>query len=90
MPVLVDSSFLYELYDRSAPNHASAQTVAARLHGVLWVPDVVLTEVAFLARRMGGVPAVAGFIQALEQSSIQRVVLADEDLHTARAIMLNG
>jgi predicted nucleic acid-binding protein len=85
--LLVDSSFLYELFNQSAPYHAAAQLVASKLHQPLMIPEVILTEVAFLFRRAGGVPAVVRFLDALLISQPQIESITYEDLARARQIM---
>jgi predicted nucleic acid-binding protein len=45
--ILVDSGFLYALYDRDDENSAEASAVAELYRGQFVIPYVVLTEVAY-------------------------------------------
>ena len=85
--VLVDSSFLYELFAQTAPYHAAAQLVANKLQQAFVIPEVVLTEVAFLFRRAGGVPAVVGFLDVLLANEAPIETVTRTDLARAGQIM---
>ncbi len=54
--MLVDSSFLYELYDQSAPNHDIVRLFVNFSPAQMLVPEVILTETAFLFQRGGCQP----------------------------------
>jgi predicted nucleic acid-binding protein len=86
--VLVDSSFLYVLYNRNDPKHQAAQQVARVSAQVFVIPDVVLTEVAFLFRRAGGVMAVARFLDTLVRTNPQLEPVTAADLERARTVMM--
>jgi predicted nucleic acid-binding protein len=47
--ILVDSGFLYALYDRNDPDHEEAAAVADLYSGQFIIPYVVLTEAAYLS-----------------------------------------
>jgi len=85
--VLVDSSFLYTLYDRSAPNNDLASAVAELYSGQFVIPYVVLTETAYLFRRAGEAPAVVRFLDALVAGNYQYEIVSPADLTRARDIM---
>lgn len=59
--ILIDSSFLYALYNPADGNYQKSQQFSSQFQGLVIVPDVILTEVAFLFRRAGGFQAVATF-----------------------------
>jgi predicted nucleic acid-binding protein len=67
--ILVDSGFLYELYDQNAPRHTVAQDTVSSYGLPLLIPYVVLTETAFLFRRAGGTEAVRKFLLALADAT---------------------
>lgn len=57
-------------------------------NGQFIVPYVVLTESAFLFNRMGGIPAVAAFLNALIKGNYVYEAVLPEDLIRVREIML--
>lgn len=77
--LLVDSSFLYALYDQSDNNHAAAQRFAATNRDPYIIADVVLTEVTYLLKRSGGSSFVIRFLNTLVNARIapQPIILAD-------------
>ena len=85
--VLIDSSFLYALYQKDDRQHQSALAVTSIPAVQFIIPIVVLPETAFLFNRNGGLPAVTGFLDALILSNplLQDVTIAD--LSRAREIM---
>jgi predicted nucleic acid-binding protein len=52
--ILVDSSYLFAFFDTKNSKHVDAVSVADLYSGQFVVPDVVLTEVAYLFNREGG------------------------------------
>lgn len=85
--ILIDSSFLRVLYDKNDPKHPVAREAANLRGAVPIVPDVVLTEVAYLFRRDGGVPAVIRFIDTLHAAHPRLEAVSYNDLSRAREIM---
>jgi len=83
---LVDSSFLYALFDHSDKNH-EAVINSIRPEDALFIPEVTLTEVAFLFRRSGGVSAAADFLDNLMEADPLIVGLQRQDFTRAAAIM---
>jgi predicted nucleic acid-binding protein len=63
--VLVDSRFLRVLYDPKERQYKAALEAAELRDLDLIVPDVVLTETAYLFMRDGGVLAVIRFLDTL-------------------------
>jgi uncharacterized protein len=87
--ILVDSSFLYALYDYRNKDYGDAIAVADLYQQSFIIPYIVLTEVAYLFRRKGGIPAVATFLDALLQGDYRYEVVAPQDIGRAREIMLH-
>ncbi len=87
-PVLVDSSFLYALYDEDDRGYQAAVHWTYHANPTFIIPDVVLTEVAFLFRRAGGTLGVVKFLEALHnaESNLEPIIRAD--LKQARNIMI--
>ncbi len=85
--ILVDSSFLYALYDRSARDNEIVSAIGDLYSGQFVIPYVTLTEVAFLFRRAGEAHAVARFLNALVKGNYQYEGLSPDDLRRAAAIM---
>lgn len=86
--LLVDSGFLYALYDRGDKNNEAVSAVAELYAGELIVPYVVLTETAFLFRRAGEVPSVVRFLKALVKGHYQYEIVSPNDLTRAGNIMV--
>lgn len=84
---LADSSFLFVLFDKSSERHPLASQIVGITLVSLVVPDVVLTEVAFLFNRKGGVPAVVGFLDSLTATRVQHEPMTPQLLRRAREIM---
>ena len=85
--VLVDSSFLYVLYNPQEPKHSPSFSFveASSFHWI--IPDVVLTEVAYLFKRFGGERAVVTFLEILEKSRPHLEPVAIADLSRTREII---
>jgi predicted nucleic acid-binding protein len=87
--ILVDSSFLYALFQKDDKHHRQAKEFAAGSRLPALVPDVVLPEVTFLLVRDGGVHAAAAFLEGFKAASLKLECLTIEDISRAREIMLN-
>lgn len=61
---LIDSRFLYAIFNSKDHNHASAVDFLSKNQFTLSVPDVVLPEVAYLFIRDVGYDAVGKFLTA--------------------------
>lgn len=85
--ILVDSSFLYALYDRADQKNEEASAVAELFNGQFVIPYVVLTETAYLFRRAGEAPAVVRFLDALIKGNYQYEIVSPADLNRVREIM---
>ena len=85
--LLIDSSYLYALFDESNERFDDAVLVADLYQGQFIVPYVILPEVAFLFNRAGGVPAVLAFLDRLAMMQPQFEAVLPPDLIRAREIM---
>ncbi|MBZ0308859.1 MAG: PIN domain-containing protein [Anaerolineae bacterium] len=85
--VLVDSNFLYSLYNPDEKNHQNSQAVAAQKDVIAVIPEIILAEVTFLFYRHGGVPAVALFLQKFAKAANQPISLTLEDIYRAGEIV---
>jgi uncharacterized protein len=86
--ILVDSSFLYALQDRSDKyNKAAVQFVTQHPFTPL-VPDVALTEVAQMVKKFLGERAVLLFLDAISgESPLELEGISKGDIQRARSIM---
>lgn len=89
MPILglMDSGFLYALYDAADRHHAVVVAVR-RTQGLRTiVPDIVLVEAAFLARRSRGIPGVLRLLDSFQQAVFPLEMMTRQDLQRVREIM---
>lgn len=86
--ILVDSSFLIALYDKSADEHAEVNEVAKFYRAHFLVPQVVLTEVVYLIKREAGMRGAVQFLDEFggSQPNLQEITVSD--LRRVREIML--
>ncbi|MBZ0304769.1 MAG: PIN domain-containing protein [Anaerolineae bacterium] len=85
--ILIDSGFLYELYNKEAAYHEAAREFIRLDKGTRLIPQVILSEVTFLFGRSGGERAVIVFLETLEAARPPLVSVTLEDLKRARQIM---
>jgi uncharacterized protein len=85
--VLIDSSFLYVLYNGSEPDYQKVINFLKRESITPIIPDIILPEVTFLFNRFGGEPAVIAFLTSLERRQPHLEPLTQSDLRRAREIM---
>lgn len=85
--VLVDSGFLYALFTKSDPDHAAARTLVQTLQAEFIVPQVVVTEAAWLFNRAGGMTLVASFVDILSASEMPLEPITYDDLRRAGEVM---
>ncbi|SRR5258708_6546203 len=85
--ILLDTSFVVALNNPKDKNHTVARDFFAGQRNVYLLPEVVLTEAAFLLGKAGGLPASLRFLDRLVAASavLQSVTLTD--LKRARDIM---
>ncbi len=84
--VLVDSSFLYALFDEDDNKHAAAYLFSQADSSLAVVPDIVLVEVMLLVDRAGGVPAAVRFLDFFSAAPFQLEPIIPGDLKRVREI----
>ena len=84
--ILVDSSFLYALFDHDDAKHQEAVDWAKQQDFQLVVPQVVLGEVMFLLDRNGGVPATLQFLDRFTSANYLLESVTMPDLQRVREI----
>lgn len=82
--VLVDSSFLYALFRKADPDHKVVRAIIETVKADFIIPQVVLTEAAWLFNRAGGMPLVSAFLAAAE---FPLEVVTYDDLRRASRLM---
>jgi len=85
--ILIDSGFLVAIFNKADHNHDSASRFASENTILGVVPDVVLTEVAYLLRRDGGMQAVDTFLRSFNTLNLPLECLLSTDLKRAQEIM---
>ena len=85
--ILLDTSFIVALNNPRDKNQSPAKGFFSGQRHVYLLPEVVLTETAYLLNRAGGLPASLRFLDRLVATSatLQSVTLVD--LKRARGIM---
>jgi uncharacterized protein len=86
-PLLVDSSFLFALYNPQDPDHSRSLALVQRDKRPRLIPNVVLTEVAYLMRRAAGVSGATLFLSSLARAKPTLVSVTISDLERASQIM---
>lgn len=87
MTILVDTSFIVALNNPRDKNHAASRDFFAGKREVYLLPEVVLTEAAYLLHRAGGLPASLRFLDRLVVTSVTLQSVTLVDLKRAREIM---
>ena len=85
--ILIDTSFLYALYNANDARHRAAVESAREINQVSIVPEVILPEITYLFRRDIGYHAISPFLQKLAESDIQLQCLEWVDIRRAQEIM---
>jgi predicted nucleic acid-binding protein len=85
--ILINSSYLFAFFDAKNTKHTDAVVVANLYGGQFVIPDVVLTEVAYLFNREGGIPAVLQFLDRITAMQPQLEPVFVPDLMRVREIM---
>lgn len=86
--ILIDSSFLYALSDKTDQYRFQAVAFATEeKRSTRVIPDVVLTEVTYLLKKNVGTHAVLAFLKALEISSFELEPVSKHDAGRAAVIM---
>jgi len=84
---LVDANVLVALNHPGDKHHKAALKFAQEDEFTLLLPDVVLPEVAYLMRRIGGVPAVLLLLDQIVQNDLPLIPLLERDVRRARQVM---
>ena len=85
--LLIDTSFLYSLNDLSDRNREKAVKAAAEYGDHLFIiPQVVLTETAYMLSTRIGERALMSFWESLDSPRIQLEPVTKDDLRQAREI----
>ncbi len=87
MTILIDSSFLYALYNQGDTKHQIALSFALKNRGATLVPDVVLPEVCFLFERDFGHYAIIKFLGEFAGVGVPLQAIDIDDVRKAQAIM---
>jgi len=85
--ILVDSGFLYALYDLSDQNYSAAAAFTLTDLSLRIIPDVVLTEVVYLLKQRVGQRATLAFLDDLAISQAQLEPVLIEDIRRVTEIM---
>jgi uncharacterized protein len=85
--ILVDTSFLVALNNPKDKYHNAAKGLVAGSQDVFLLPEVILTETAYLLRRAGGLPASLQFMDRLVATTATLQSVSLNDLKRAREIM---
>ncbi|MCK6581274.1 MAG: PIN domain-containing protein [Anaerolineae bacterium] len=85
--VLVDSSFLYALFRKADPDHQAVRAIFETVKAEFIIPQVVLTEVAWLFNRAGGMPLVSAFLELLAAAELPLEQVTYNDLHRVSELM---
>lgn len=82
---LIDTSFLISFFDRTQQSHKACVDAIAD-HTDYLIPEVVLTEAAYMLRKFSGDTAYLVFLRWLPIVSHRLVTLTEPDLNRVRAI----
>lgn len=87
IPILIDSSYLVALFSVKDKDHLRARRFAQGESWTLFLPEVVLTEVAYLVRRAGGKRAEVIMMKSVARSNMMLQSLSTSDVERAAVIM---
>ncbi|GIL12870.1 MAG: hypothetical protein BroJett038_15900 [Chloroflexota bacterium] len=85
--ILLDTSFVIALNNPKDRYHPRAYKFVSETKDNLIVPEVALTETAFMLAQAGGFPAVIAFLDRLVETETPLQNLSLNDLLRARQIM---
>ncbi len=86
--ILLDSSYMVALYDSRDKYHRAAINFANESDDITLLPEVALTEIAFLLRRNGGNLALQFFLEDLQEEETTLESLNLIDIKRARQISI--
>lgn len=87
MSQLLDTGFLYALLNHNESRHGDVVRASRTIHGPIYLPTVVTTEVAYLIQRDVGSDALASFIDILASNSFILVEPTIDDFKRAAEII---
>jgi hypothetical protein len=87
LKVLLDSGFLVALYAPSTSAHARVRQVIIDTEADFILPNVVLTEVAYLLNREGGTRALVTFLEDVAEAGFVFEMVRQDDLRRVTEIM---
>jgi predicted nucleic acid-binding protein len=85
--ILLDTSFVVALNNPKDKNHVVSVQFFSGKSNIYLLPEVVLTEAAFLLGKAGGLPASLQFLDRLVVASVVLQSITLFDLKRAREIM---
>jgi uncharacterized protein len=88
-PILIDTSFLYAVYNSADKNHAQAMQFMTSTKEIPLIPEVILPEVTFLFLRDIGHHAVSQFLGKFAETGVQLQSISMVDVKRAQAIMMS-
>lgn len=80
MPVIVDSSFIYALFNHSEAHHIDAVNFAIGNTEELLMPDAVLPELSYLFRRDFGYAGVQRLLESIQSFNARYVPITADDI----------
>lgn len=80
MPVIVDSSFIYALFNHREARHFDAVSFALATTDELLMPNVVLPELSYLFRRDFGYAGVQSLLESIQSFGARYVPITDDDI----------
>lgn len=87
MTILIDTSFLYALYNTQDSRHPQAMSFSTDYTGDTIIPDVVLPEVGFLFLRDTGYAGLQEFMERFANVRPRLIPVENSDLTRAATIM---
>lgn len=85
--ILIDSNFLYSLYNPADGNYQSSQELTRNPNFSPMIPEITMPEVSFLFARKGGVPAVVRFLIQFAKAGNAPIPMNLTDFQRAGEIM---
>jgi uncharacterized protein len=86
-PILLDSGFLYALFESKDRFHEAVYTIIDAYNYIPIVPDITLGEVTYLARRAGGISGPIHILRSLEEAGFQLEPLLYQDIRRAYELL---
>ena len=84
---LIDTSYLYALYNRRDRNHKAALAFSQSTDFMPVILDVILPEVTFLFLRDVGYGGVVRFLKSLTKTGLSLTPIMNDDVKRASEIM---